>query len=99
MLPKEVGSWLVEGIGEDFIPKIADFSLVKQAYSITDHESFVTARRLLSETGILAGSSSGALIAAAIRYCKEQTTRIFELRWILQENLWGFTPIHYQCSS
>lgn len=68
------GSWLVEGIGEDFIPDILDLSRVKKAYSISDDESLRTARDLLRNAGILAGSSSGTLFAAALRYCREQTT-------------------------
>ena len=68
------GSWLVEGIGEDFIPPIADLSRVKAAYSISDAESLNTARELLKKEGILGGSSSGTLVAAALRYCREQTT-------------------------
>jgi cystathionine beta-synthase len=67
------GSWLVEGIGEDFVPAQADFDLVKKAYAITDAESFQTARTLLRKEGILAGSSSGTLITAAIKYAQEQT--------------------------
>lgn len=67
------GSWLVEGIGEDFIPGIADLSRVRQAYTVTDSESFETARLLLKREGILGGSSTGTLVAAAIRYCREQT--------------------------
>jgi cystathionine beta-synthase len=70
----EAGSWLVEGIGEDFIPPIADFSRVKKAYSISDRESSEAVRKLLSREGILAGSSSGTLIAAALHYCREQNT-------------------------
>ncbi len=69
----ESGSWFVEGIGEDFIPPIADFSLTRKAYTISDEESFFTANKILREEGILAGSSSGTLIAAAIKYCREQT--------------------------
>ncbi len=69
----EGGSWLVEGIGEDFIPSIADFSKVTKAYAISDAESFATARELLRKEGLLAGSSSGTLLAAALRYCREQT--------------------------
>lgn len=69
----EGGSWLVEGIGEDFIPSIADFSKVTKAYSISDAESFAAARELLKTEGLLAGSSSGTLLAAALRYCREQT--------------------------
>ncbi len=70
--PNEVGSWLVEGIGEDFIPDIADLSHVKKAYEITDKESFEAARDLLKKEGILGGSSSGTILAAALKYCREQ---------------------------
>lgn len=69
----EPGSWLVEGIGEDFIPDICDLDLIKKAYTITDAESIATARELLVKEGILCGSSSGTLIAAALKYCQAQT--------------------------
>lgn len=69
----EAGSWLIEGIGEDFIPPICDMSAVKAAYSISDGESLRTARELLRATGALGGSSTGTLVAAALRYCREQT--------------------------
>ena len=68
----EAGSWTVEGIGEDFVPPNADLSLVKKAYSIPDKQSMLAVRDLLSQEGILAGSSSGTLLAAALRYCREQ---------------------------
>jgi len=68
----QAGSWVVEGIGEDFIPPIADLSRVTAAYSISDAESLNTARALLKEEGILGGSSSGTLVAGALRYCLEQ---------------------------
>lgn len=67
-------SWMVEGIGEDFLPAISDFTRVKKAYAISDRESFLTARELLEKEGILGGSSTGTLLAAALRYCREQTT-------------------------
>ncbi|MBZ2206876.1 pyridoxal-phosphate dependent enzyme [Massilia soli] len=67
------GSWAVEGIGEDFIPGIADLSHVSHAFTISDEESFQSARLLLREEGILAGSSTGTLLAAALRYCRAQT--------------------------
>ncbi|MEE9099738.1 MULTISPECIES: cystathionine beta-synthase [Pseudomonas] len=67
------GSWAVEGIGEDFVPSIADLSSVRHAYSISDEESFRTARELLRNEGIAAGSSTGTLLAAALRFCREQT--------------------------
>ena len=69
----ESGSWLVEGIGEDFIPDIANFDKVVKAYAISDAESFATARELLKKEGLLAGSSSGTLLCAALKYCREQT--------------------------
>ena len=70
----QAGSWAVEGIGEDFIPPIADLSGVKHAYSISDEESFATARELLRAEGISGGSSTGTLLASALRYCREQKT-------------------------
>jgi cystathionine beta-synthase len=46
---------------------------VRHAYSISDEESFDHARQLLRAEGILGGSSTGTLLAAALRYCREQT--------------------------
>ncbi len=73
-LSEKSASWMVEGIGEDFLPTISDFSRVKKAYAISDKESFLAARELLAKEGILGGSSTGTLLAAALRYCREQTT-------------------------
>ncbi|MGV8940674.1 MAG: pyridoxal-phosphate dependent enzyme [Lysobacter sp.] len=73
-LSDKSASWMVEGIGEDFLPSIADFSRVTKAYAISDKESFLTARMLLEKEGILGGSSTGTLLAAALKYCREQTT-------------------------
>ena len=70
----EAGSWLVEGIGEDFLPPICDLSPVRHAFTVSDEESLLTARALLRQEGILAGSSSGTLVAAALHYCREQKT-------------------------
>ena len=69
----EAGNWAVEGIGEDFIPEIADMSLVTEAFQIGDEESFATVRELLRKEGIFGGSSTGTLVAGALRYCREQT--------------------------
>ncbi len=74
VLNEKSGSWMVEGIGEDFLPPISDFSRVKKAYAISDKESFLTARELLAKEGVLGGSTAGTLLAAALRYCREQTT-------------------------
>lgn len=67
------GSYAVEGIGGSCVPAIVDFSRTRKAYSISDAESFLTARDLLQRTGIFAGPSSGTLLATALRYCREQT--------------------------
>jgi cystathionine beta-synthase len=72
-IPNDVGSWLVEGIGEDFIPDICDLSRVKKAYGVSDKESFEAARELLLKEGVLGGSSSGTIFAAALKYCREQS--------------------------
>jgi cystathionine beta-synthase len=66
-------SWQVEGIGGDSIPVICDLSRVKKAYTITDAEAFRTCRDLLAMEGIIAGTSTGTLLAASLRYCQEQT--------------------------
>jgi cystathionine beta-synthase len=71
--PREPGSWLVEGVGEDFIPSIADLSRIKKAYTVGDREAFEMARELLKKEGVLGGSSTGTLVAAALHYCREQT--------------------------
>lgn len=73
-LSDKSASWMVEGIGEDFLPPISDFTRVKKAYAISDKESFLTARELLEKEGILGGSSTGTLLAAALKYCRAQTT-------------------------
>jgi cystathionine beta-synthase len=71
--PREAGSWLVEGIGEDFVPEIADLRRVTRAYAIDDAESFAAARALLKAEGALVGSSTGTALAAALKYCRAQT--------------------------
>ncbi len=67
------GSYLVEGIGQSSVPDIADLTRVRTAYSIPDSESMQMTRELLRKTGILAGPSTGTLLAAALRYCREQS--------------------------
>ena len=68
------GSYAVEGIGGSSVPQIADLSRVRQAITVSDETSFHTARALLRKSGILAGSSSGTLVTAALEYCRAQTT-------------------------
>ena len=66
------GSWLVEGIGEDFIPSNVELAMLDEGVTVSDSEAFGVVRRLLEEEGLLAGSSSGTLIAGAIKWCQMQ---------------------------
>ena len=68
------GQLQVEGIGEDFVPDIANIDLVDEAISVTDGEAFEAARELLRREGLLGGSSSGTLLAAALTWCRRQST-------------------------
>ena len=72
-VPGPEGSYTVEGIGQNFVPDTADMGVIDRAYSIPDAEAIGTVRELLLKEGVLAGSSSGTLIAAALRWCREQT--------------------------
>jgi len=72
-VPGPEGGYTVEGIGQNFVPDTADMDLIDRAYSIPDAEAIATVRELLLKEGVLAGSSSGTLIAAALRWCREQT--------------------------
>lgn len=63
----EVKSYLVEGIGYDFFPEVLDNHLVDKYVKINDRDSFLMARRLIREEGILAGGSSGSALWAALQ--------------------------------
>ncbi|KAF9315977.1 hypothetical protein BG003_002436 [Podila horticola] len=61
----------VEGIGYDFIPEALDRSLVDKWIKSADKESFIMARRLIREEGLLCGGSSGTAVAAAVEAAKQ----------------------------
>ena len=61
----------VEGIGEDFFPSTIDLSLVDRIEVVDDKESFLMARRITREEGILVGGSSGSAMVAAMRVAHE----------------------------
>lgn len=63
----EHGDYNIEGIGNDFVAKTMDLSLVDKVYKVTDKQAFAAAQDLALREGILAGSSSGAALFAALR--------------------------------
>ena len=64
---EKVSSYLVEGIGYDFIPDVLDNSLIDEYIKTKDEESFIMARRLIKEEGLLCGGSCGATMVAALK--------------------------------
>eukprot|EP01041_Mallomonas_annulata_P006101 gene6101-12354_t len=66
-----VKSYAVEGIGYDFIPKVLDRSIVHKWIKTEDKESFLMARRLIREEGLLCGGSCGAAVVGAIQACMD----------------------------
>jgi len=67
----EAHTYLVEGIGDDFLCPTLDFSVIDDVYQVTDKECFLLTRDLTRKEGIFAGGSSGGIVLAALRYAKE----------------------------
>lgn len=67
--------WLVEGIGEDFIPRTFNRQVVDEVIRVSDKESFSAGRRLARLEGILAGGSAGAALSAAVKYAQRFAER------------------------
>ncbi|KAI8371432.1 cystathionine beta-synthase [Radiomyces spectabilis] len=70
-LNTETGGYQVEGIGYDFVPDVLQRSLVDEWYKSDDKSSFLMARRLIRDEGLLCGGSSGTAMSAAVRVAKE----------------------------
>lgn len=67
----DIHPYLVEGIGYDFIPPVLDNQLVDEYVKVNDKDSFLTARRLIREEGLLVGGSSGSAVWAALQKAKD----------------------------
>ncbi|MGK5081875.1 cystathionine beta-synthase [Bdellovibrionota bacterium FG-1] len=72
-LPK---TYKIEGIGEDFIPKNYDFSVLDDIARVEDKESFLMTRELLTKEGLYCGISSGSAVVGALKWAKEQGDKI-----------------------
>jgi cystathionine beta-synthase len=69
--PGEIRSYKVEGIGYDFIPDVLDRRLVDHWIKSNDRDSFIVARQLIRQEGLLVGGSSGSAVWAALQICRE----------------------------
>ncbi len=65
-------SYLVEGIGEDFVPQTINLKAMDDIVRVYDEESFVMARRLVRELGLLVGGSTGSAVLGAVKYFREK---------------------------
>jgi len=110
--PGPIHSYKVEGIGYDFIPDVLDRSLVDEWVKSEDRPSFLMARRLIRQEGLLCGGSAGAAVWAAVQIAKREPgkrivviladsvrnylTKFLDDRW-MREN--GFTEKSWEAGT
>lgn len=68
--PHDVRPYLVEGIGEDLIPRTLDMSVIDEIVRVDDRESFLMTRQLMRKEGMLVGGSSGSAVLGALGYAE-----------------------------
>jgi cystathionine beta-synthase len=73
---KPADSYLIEGIGEDFIPGNYDFEQIDDMVQVRDKESFLMTRKLLTSEGIYSGVSSGSAFVGTMRWLDQQGDRM-----------------------
>ena len=66
-------SYLVEGIGGDFLPGLVDLSQIHRSIQVSDKVAIATTKQLLQEEAMFVGGSSGCIAAAALQYCQESS--------------------------
>lgn len=71
-VPSAPGGQVIEGTGYDFIPRVYDMDGPDDFISGPDKESFIMARRMMAEEGLMVGGSSGQAMYGALQYIKEQ---------------------------
>lgn len=69
-------TYKIEGIGEDFIPKNYDLSVIDDIVQVEDQESFLMTRDLVTKEGLFAGVSSGSAVVGAIKFFRNQIDRL-----------------------
>ncbi len=79
-------SYVLEGIGEDFLPSTMDFQWVDNVVRVHDRECFLTTRRLAREEGIFAGGSSGAAVAGAMKWVRQNDRKGLKVLVLLPDS-------------
>ncbi|GIV44400.1 MAG: hypothetical protein KatS3mg035_1523 [Bacteroidia bacterium] len=72
--PEEIYSYLTEGIGEDFVPKNYDGSLIDHIIKVTDKDAAIMTRKLARLEGLFVGWSCGSAMHGALEYAKNLTS-------------------------
>lgn len=67
----EAEGYLIEGIGEDFLPSTTDLSVIDEIVQVNDRDSFLMTRRIVREEGIFCGGSCGSAVLGAVRYARQ----------------------------